>query len=48
MRNLATKQKPSDLATQLAGQVVRAEGAVFFVRADGAVVSSGCRTGGSR
>ncbi|MDI1446403.1 DUF3540 domain-containing protein [Polyangium sp. 6x1] len=37
MRNLATKQKPSDLATQLAGQVLRVEGAVLFVRADGAV-----------
>jgi len=37
MRNLATKQKPSDLATQLAGQVLRVEGAIVFVRADGAV-----------
>ena len=37
MRNLATKQRPSDLATELAGEVLRVEGAVFSVRADGAV-----------
>jgi hypothetical protein len=37
MRNLATKKNTSDLAVQVAGHVVRAEGAVFSVRADGTV-----------
>lgn len=36
-RNLATKQRPSDLAVELAGYVLRAQDGFFFVEAEGEV-----------